>query len=533
MQNDVVPVQAYPSVPVDPVPTLRIVQLDLLSRLDDAARAAGSFLCLADITLKPRPTVWICGTTEQHGAVIDAIRAQGILLFQLGEGRRDQITTLPENAFSAICGWHYGTETFQVHGSASGVEVEFCHFDAGRNSWRAARSGTESEADAGSLDSLPTFDFHGLTLPILRNALAVWHQHPASRGIDVVYTWVDGSDPAWQARKAQAGGTPTVRAADDPARFQSGRELLFSVLSVRRYLGDLRRIFIVTDGQVPDFLGDLLNEVTIIDHREIFADPSHLPTFNSHAIEAQLHRIPGLSRHYLYFNDDVILSRAMSAASFFDEYGRSYQFPSGTMATPSGKVGVTESAVDAAARNNRRLLAERFGIHAFRKFKHTPIAIDRDVMVQMEQDFPEAWQATLPNRFRSSQDHSISGHLYFHYAAVKGRSATGQIRYGYFDLGEPRAPDQFSLLLQDDWRRFDCFCMNEVQQTAYSDENRAAADQFMSAIFPQDGVHRFVMPPDAEPGRYVPKPPPKPPAPRLTPWQRVKRRVSHTFRGKA
>ncbi len=35
-------------------------------------------------------------------------------------------------------------------------------------------------------------------------------------------------------------------------------------------------------------------------------DQSHLPTFSSPAIEVHLHRIPGLSRHWIYFNDDVV-----------------------------------------------------------------------------------------------------------------------------------------------------------------------------------------------------------------------------------
>ena len=44
--------------------------------------------------------------------------------------------------------------------------------------------------------------------------------------------------------------------------------------------------------------------MTIIDHVQIFPNASHLPTFNSRAIESHLHRIPGLSENFLYFNDD-------------------------------------------------------------------------------------------------------------------------------------------------------------------------------------------------------------------------------------
>ena len=38
--------------------------------------------------------------------------------------------------------------------------------------------------------------------------------------------------------------------------------------------------------------------------KDIF-DKSHLPTFNSMAIEVHLHQIPGLSENFIYFNDDV------------------------------------------------------------------------------------------------------------------------------------------------------------------------------------------------------------------------------------
>lgn len=39
---------------------------------------------------------------------------------------------------------------------------------------------------------------------------------------------------------------------------------------------------------------------------DIFVNKSHLPTFSSPAIETHIHRIPGLSQHFLYLNDDVM-----------------------------------------------------------------------------------------------------------------------------------------------------------------------------------------------------------------------------------
>ena len=48
----------------------------------------------------------------------------------------------------------------------------------------------------------------------------------------------------------------------------------------------------------------LYQQITYID---IFPNKSHLPVFSSPAIESHLHRIPGLSKRFIYFNDDVFL----------------------------------------------------------------------------------------------------------------------------------------------------------------------------------------------------------------------------------
>ncbi len=67
----------------------------------------------------------------------------------------------------------------------------------------------------------------------------------------------------------------------------------------------IRTIYIVTASQVPVWLNTAHPRVRIIDHKELFPDPAaQLPTFNSLAIESVLHRIPGLSEYFLYFNND-------------------------------------------------------------------------------------------------------------------------------------------------------------------------------------------------------------------------------------
>jgi hypothetical protein len=144
--------------------------------------------------------------------------------------------------------------------------------------------------------------------------------------IDVVYTWVDGSDPQWIARNREAlvkNGFP------EPAkslRFANHEELRYSMRSIERYMPWVRRIFLVTDHQRPSWLKDGESKVTIVDHSEIFPDRKCLPTFNSTAIEANLHRIPGLGERYVYFNDDMMIGTPFEPEDFFSPDGRPYSF---------------------------------------------------------------------------------------------------------------------------------------------------------------------------------------------------------------
>jgi UDP-N-acetylglucosamine-lysosomal-enzyme len=53
----------------------------------------------------------------------------------------------------------------------------------------------------------------------------------------------------------------------------------------------------VTNGQLPHWLNISHPRIQLVTHQQIFANKSHLPTFSSPSIEANLHRIPGLSRY--------------------------------------------------------------------------------------------------------------------------------------------------------------------------------------------------------------------------------------------
>ena len=100
-------------------------------------------------------------------------------------------------------------------------------------------------------------------------------------------------------------------------RFEDNEELRFSIRSVFKFAPWVRHIYIVTNGQIPYWLDLSHPRITIVPHDRIFQNLSHLPTFSSPAIESHIHRIPGLSKKFLYMNDDVMFGMPVWPEDFY------------------------------------------------------------------------------------------------------------------------------------------------------------------------------------------------------------------------
>ncbi|MEW2297170.1 stealth family protein [Streptomyces sp. NPDC006743] len=300
--------------------------------------------------------------------------------------------------------------------------------------------------------------------------------------VDAVYTWVDGNDPAWQQRKAQAKGEVYHAESASDARFISRDELRYSIRSLHLFAPWIRNVYVVTDDQVPDWLREDLPGLRIATHREIFRNPADLPVFNSHAIESQLHRIEGLAEHFLYFNDDMFMGRPVAPHAFFTPTGTARYFPSRNR-IPQGPVVPTDSPVDAACKNNRALLKERFGKVITQPMEHIPYALRRSAMEEAERDFPEAWARTSASRFRAMTDLSPTSSFVLYYAALTGRAQPGSMPFTYLQLAVPDLADRLQRLL--DGRDQDTFCLNDAFSTPEDIEaQQELLDGFLNAYFP-------------------------------------------------
>jgi hypothetical protein len=135
--------------------------------------------------------------------------------------------------------------------------------------------------------------------------------------IDFVITWVDMNDPKWKADFAEySGKTDNEKNSVSEARFRDHGFLRYWFRGVEKFAPWVRNIHFVTCGQKPDWLDENHPKLNLV-HHEDFIPKQFLPCFNSSSIEMHLHKIPNLSEHFVYFNDDFFIINNVEKERFF------------------------------------------------------------------------------------------------------------------------------------------------------------------------------------------------------------------------
>lgn len=134
--------------------------------------------------------------------------------------------------------------------------------------------------------------------------------------IDFVVTWVDGSDEEWIAQKNKYLMKNTSSVDVRKRRFRNWNNFEYWFRGVEKFAPWVNHIYLVTPGHFPGWLNLSNPKVTLIDQSILF-DEKYLPTFNNCAVELLMYKIPGLSEHFVYFNDDMFLTAPVLPSDFF------------------------------------------------------------------------------------------------------------------------------------------------------------------------------------------------------------------------
>lgn len=136
------------------------------------------------------------------------------------------------------------------------------------------------------------------------------------REIDFVVIWVDGNDPEWQKEREKYEKNQGVNTDHSVHRFRDWDNMQYWFRGIEKYCPWVNKIHFVTWGHLPKWLNVDHPKLHIVNHRDYIPE-QYLPTFSSHTIELNLHRIKGLAEQFVYFNDDMFVINHMEQKDFF------------------------------------------------------------------------------------------------------------------------------------------------------------------------------------------------------------------------
>ena len=237
--------------------------------------------------------------------------------------------------------------------------------------------------------------------------------------VDLVYLWVDGSDPQWLSKKLywqKQYGHDIDAQAITAGRFVDNEELKYSLRSAEKYVSWINKIYIVTDSQVPKWLDTSNPKIQMVFHRD-FIPEKYLPLFNSEAIETFLADIPDLSEHFIFGNDDMYLGRYLTKNFFFDKEGK----PVIRLKSQVSKKHIATSMFTRSILNQQKIIKDKFG-------KFFPYAPHHNIDAYLKscyQDcqiiFENLFQKTKSHKFREEGDIQRVAITYYMLAVNKGR----------------------------------------------------------------------------------------------------------------
>lgn len=295
--------------------------------------------------------------------------------------------------------------------------------------------------------------------------------------IDFVITWVDGSDEKWIAKKREYERRQAETEQAEDVRYREWGLLPYLFRGIERYAPWVNHVFLVTDGQIPEWLNTDHPKVSVVYH-DRFIPHEYLPTFNSHTIELNLHRIPGLSEQFVYFNDDCFLTGKCRPEDFFkngkpvDEAtlnginGTDHEFAEiqfHNMALMNSYYSVKD-----CKKNLRKWLKPSYGRNLFRTLlllpfqriqgiynPHGPMSVLKQTCVKLWERDRAVLDATCRCRFRKGEN--VSAYIYRYEQLLSGQFAAHKSFNKYCSVTETAEQ------IEKNIRKYKMVCINDAE----------------------------------------------------------------------
>ncbi len=322
--------------------------------------------------------------------------------------------------------------------------------------------------------------------------------------IDIVLPWVDGNDPKWRKIKQSYSGT-TGDAREE--RYRDFGLLKYLFRGIDFCMPWVRTIHFITMDQVPDWMNADHSKLHLVDHKD-YMPLDALPTFNSSAIELNVHRIKDLSEHFLLFNDDFFVLKPVKETDYFQD-GK----PVDMLALQPVIANEQNEVMSYIYLNNSVVIARHFRklenmkkqpkayfnmSYPFMYFAynnlerfwprytgfftaHGPSPLLKSTLEYLWETEPEVMNVTTHNRFRDRTD--VNQYLIREFEKQKGNFISKNILKGfrYFDLSD-RNEDLYDCLKN---RNANLVCINDGNQSFDFEKVKDRLTVLFEQLFPE------------------------------------------------
>ena len=299
--------------------------------------------------------------------------------------------------------------------------------------------------------------------------------------IDLVYLWCDDNDEKWAAKRNAFLGAISNVETNCKGRWANNDELKYSLRSVEKYAPWIRRVFIVTDNQIPDWLDVSNPKIQIVDHKEILPEEA-LPCYNTCVIDYFLYKIPELAEHFLFANDDTFFNTYLEPGFFFKKDGypivRLERKFWGKLSYLWKKIKKRQlGTYRQTILNSAKLVEHKFGkFYSGLPHHNIDSYLRNDFQHAAEQEFNNEISPTIKNHIRNNND--FNRIVFSYYALAKKRA---HIKYvnKYESFCAVLSWSDFEELVEQYNPKL--LCLNDDQLA--TDDDRQRGKEFLSKIF--------------------------------------------------
>lgn len=322
--------------------------------------------------------------------------------------------------------------------------------------------------------------------------------------IDFVITWVDGNDIEWQQKKQKYESRKNDKDANNIIRYRDYGLLKYWFRSIEKFAPWVNKIYLITDHQVPKWLRE--NDKLIVVFHDDYIPEKYLPTFNSNVIELFMHRIKGLSEHFVYFNDDMYIVDDVNVNDFFVN-----SLPCDQLVFNSVSVEDKNNIVEHIILNNLELVSNsyskkevikngkrkvfniKYGKSNIRNFlllpwkkytgmynPHVPIAYRKSTIEEVWSKYGEELLSTAEHKFRSKLDYSHWLYRYYQLLSLDFVPKSNK-RSCYYSV-----ENNNSLFLSEIKKhKYNMICINDNDETVNFDTVKEELVSFFDDFLPE------------------------------------------------